>query len=141
MAKLTVLLAISVFALSGCPKPTAATSLAVPGVLPIPEGAVGQHCVVHLKTPPNSSTQYEGTVTAVDHDKVVMSNPVVYGRTDNSVPVLGRLPWVGRYFRSVGIGREVMNGEVEIRRTEIRSIDVSSGTTITPNHAVSGSRR
>jgi hypothetical protein len=97
MARFTALLAVTVFALSGCQLPTA------------------------------GSTQYEGTVTAVDREKVVMSNPVVTGRSDHAVPVLCRLPWIGSYFRSVGVGREAMNGQVEILRTEIRSIDVCSG--------------
>jgi hypothetical protein len=117
-------------ALAGCQLPIAGNPPPVANVVPIQQEMVGKCCVVEMVSSPKSSQQYEGAVTAITDDKLVLSKPTFTGRTEHRTPILGDLPWTGRLFRNVGIGRENLDRDVEISRAKIKSIKLSAADAV-----------
>lgn len=68
-------------------------------------------------------TQYVGKVESVDGQAVVLKDAIqiIEGRSMNSVPVLGKIPYVSRMFRNSGVGRESrkMSDDVVVPREKI----------------------
>ena len=62
-----------------------------------------------IQLPTFGANSVTTTVTAPDGGTVLLGGikSARSGRTENGVPILGKLPFVGRGFRNVGIGREV----------------------------------
>jgi len=117
-------------ALAGCQLPTTGNQPLVASVVPIQQEMIGKRCVVEMVSSPKSSHQYEGAVTAITEDKLILSKPTFTGRTEHRTPILGDLPWTGRLFRNVGIGRTTLDRDVEISRAEIKSIKLSAADAV-----------
>ncbi len=68
-------------------------------------------------------TQYVGYVESVDGQTVVLKDAIqiIEGRSMNSVPVLGKIPYVSRIFGNSGVGRESrkMADDVVVPREKI----------------------
>jgi hypothetical protein len=79
----------------------------------------GKWCQVWLKMPSQSSTRSKpddgGTIKEVTKDEIVVSR-ISEGKNEYRTPILGCLPIVGKYFTSVGIGREEIISRIPIEK-------------------------
>ena len=69
------------------------------------------------------SRSFAGTVKANDGDRLVLQDVVMInqGRSQTGVPVLSKVPYVSRLFKSAGVGRQGVSipGEVALERSKI----------------------
>ncbi len=92
----------------------------------------GMWCQVWMKASPppgpHSGPDHEGTLEAVLKDEIVISR-VVEGRSERITPVLGQLPFIGRYFRQVGVGRAVVTSRIAIDEVaQVKVVDTNKAT-------------
>lgn len=70
----------------------------------------GTKCRVTMVSPlqanTHSSAEYTGTIKEVSKDKIVIVTGIREGRNEYATPILGDLPFVGKFFRHTCIGRE-----------------------------------
>ena len=124
-----VFFAIILVAVSGCQISDGTqfsnASLPEPNVqVSIPQNTVGQQCVVLLKSQsPKTNEENSGTIVHVDDETIVLSNATRTVRTEVPPPGLGRLPFVARYFKNVGIASADVQGDLRIRLAEIAAVD------------------
>ena len=85
---------------------------------------VGVQCEIVLKTQkPRSLVTISGKIVHVDDGFIVLSSATRTTHVERIVPILGRLPFVGRLFRYyVAVGRAEIEGESKIPRPEIATI-------------------
>ncbi len=91
----------------------------------------GQHIQIIAGSSPNTLNQevllltsrIAGTVKEVSADRVILQDVVMIkeGRTQHAVPVVSKVPYFNRRFKSTGVRREVtpVPGEVAIELSEI----------------------
>jgi hypothetical protein len=70
----------------------------------------GDRCEIILVAQTTSSNrttgQIVGTVLRTADDQIVLTDAWRTGRTERGVPILSKIPYANRLFKSVGIGRE-----------------------------------
>ncbi len=115
-------LVLTVYGLSslGCHAPVATpTNLAIVNTPP-PPLIVGGEYAIEVKT--NSADRrltYEGQVKEIDGHTIILDKPTRTSIRDDTPPVLGHLPGLGRYFKSVGIGQTKSDQDVTLDRRDI----------------------
>jgi type II secretory pathway component GspD/PulD (secretin) len=86
--------------------------------------------------PTVTNIRVQTTVTVPDGGTALVGgySRLSEGRTEYGVPVLGKVPYVGRGFRNVGYGRTIVSGKVtatvriiDLREEEFRQTGVRSG--------------
>ncbi len=86
--------------------------------------------------PTVTTIRVQTTVTVPDGGTVLVGgySRLSEGRTEYGVPVVGKVPYVGRGFRNVAYGRSIVSGKVtatvriiDLREEEFRQTGVRSG--------------
>lgn len=84
---------------------------------------VGQVCeIVLISDNPNMAQTYIGKVEELDDKQVVLNDVRRQVRVERGVPVFGKIPYLNRLFKNVGIGTEKVPGKLTLKRGDIHSI-------------------
>ncbi len=79
----------------------------------------GKWCQVWMKTPsqpgPRSNPDDGGTIKEVTKDEIVVSR-ISEGRSEYKTPILGNLPYVGKFFTKVSIGRMETTSRIPVEK-------------------------
>ena len=90
---------------------------------------------VFVTAPTVTTIRAQTTVTVPDGGTALVGgiSQLSEGRTEYGVPVVGKVPYVGRGFRNVGYGRTIVSGKVtatvriiDLREEEFRQTGVRS---------------
>jgi hypothetical protein len=86
----------------------------------------GMKCRVEIDSSSQSGTHaphtYTGTIKEVAKDEIVLITGISEGRNEYRTPVLGKLPFVGKYFTHVYIGRAEITKRIPVAK--ITSIEL-----------------
>lgn len=88
----------------------------------------GMWCQVTFESPANSGVEsllgYAGTIQEINKDEIVLVTTCDY-RMEKRVPILAALPYIGKYFTTVSIGRDVVTRRIPIAK--IAAIECRGG--------------
>lgn len=106
---------------------TAASLLAqedkVESKLQLSDDIVDQVCeIVLISDKPNMTQTYVGKVVELDDEQVVVTDVRRHVRVERGVPIFGKIPYLNRLFKNVGIGTEKVPGKLTIKRGDIHSV-------------------
>jgi hypothetical protein len=89
----------------------------------------GMRCRVTLETPPqpeaSSLLGYEGTIQEITKNEIVLVTTSDF-RIEKRVPFLAALPFIGKYFYTTSIGRDVVTRRIPL--TKVAAIECRGGT-------------
>lgn len=91
--------------------------------LPLSDDIVDQVCeIVLISDKPNMTQTYVGKVVELDDEQVVVTDVRRHVRVERGVPIFGKIPYLNRLFKNVGIGTEKVPGKLTIKRGDIHSV-------------------
>ena len=70
-----------------------------------------------------SHSELTGKVVSIDEDGVKLSDVVVEARSMHANPVLSRLPYVGRFYKNTGVGRQSVDSQT-VALDEFERLDI-----------------
>lgn len=107
--------------------PTHAQGGKVISQIEIPNDAIGQVCEIVLKNSKSGSTETDaGKIARLDDTQIVLVDATRTVRVEKCMPILGTIPYLGRMFRTAGIGVEKLPAELTINESNL--FDPESGS-------------
>jgi hypothetical protein len=122
--------AVLAVAAIGHPVPTFAQQMpasCVPAETDLTKLCPGKWCQVWLKAPsdtdPRRDPDDSGTIKEITKDEIVVSR-IREGRNERKTPILGYLPYVGKFFTKVEVGRDEITSRIAVAKiARIRIVD------------------
>jgi hypothetical protein len=68
---------------------------------------------------PDRIVTYEGSVVALDAETITLKRPLMIAKQERKPPVFGRIPFLARQFKNIGMATEKLSRDVTIPRNEI----------------------